>query len=949
MRNNSLLLLLFLCLFLSTNISAAPGDLDPSFNMTGKRRTSFGFGYDGANGLVRLPDGKFIAAGYAQVGSSNEFAIARFMADGALDTTFGDGGKVTTSIGGGNDSAESIAVQTDGKIVVVGSAGNGNGPVANGGSIGIIDVSDIAIVRYNADGTLDTSFGAGGKFIFNSGFGSDFATDVAIQPDGNIVVVGGIATASHSDDFYIARFLTNGSPDPSFGTNGRTSFDFFGFNRNYANAVALQPDGKIVAAGDSGNFFTSIALARLNPDGSLDTTFSGDGKVLTEFGKSGGNANDVALQTDGKIVVAGHQGFNEFQNFVTFRYMTDGSLDTTFDADGRVDTNFGASSYGQAVGIQADGKIVVAGFTSGSGFEDFALARYNQDGSPDTTFDTDGILLTDFAAGADGANALVIEPDGSIVAAGFGVAAGRTDSDFALARYATTGALDPNFDADGKTTADIGSGQSAARAVVVQPDGKIVAAGYAQKVGDTRDFALVRYTTSGALDQTFGGGGKLITDFGSDDAAYALALQPDGKIVAAGITNIEGTEVFAVARYTADGALDATFGEGGKSTLFIGDFNGASSVAVQPDGKIVVAGYTSIKGQYDFLVARLTETGSLDMSFGGAGYAVTDFNGFDDRINGISLQSDGKIVAAGNSYSGMNNDFAVARYNQDGALDTTFDTDGKTTTDFDGANDSCNAVAIQYDGKIVVAGEAEFQVPPPAKTIKAGKAQLGGMNSDFGLVRYTTTGALDTTFDADGKATTDFAGGSDGANSIAIQPGGRIIAAGFATTFSAATNLLGGNVGYDFGLARYEMQTGALDPSFGTGGKKTLDITGTEDNAYAVKLAPFGSIVVAGVSDALFTVARLFNNVAPNAAAVSVSGRILSENGTAISRATVTLTDSHGEVKRYLTGAFGYYRFDDIAAGQTVVITVNAKRYQFAPQVLSVTEDVSDLDFTAAP
>jgi uncharacterized delta-60 repeat protein len=953
MKNKSLLLLLFLCLFLSTNILSAPGDFDTSFNMTGKRRTAFGFGYDGANGLVRLPDGKFIAAGYAQVGANNEFAIARFTADGALDTSFGDGGKVTTNIAAGNDAAESIAVQTDGKIVVVGSADSGsNNLVANRGgrNLGTVGGSDIAIVRYNADGTLDTTFGAGGKVVFDSGFGSDFAMDVAIQTDGNIVVVGGISANDGSRNFYIGRFLANGSPDTSFGTNGYTSFKFFSFDTNYVNAVALQTDGKIVAVGNSGNSqspFTSIGLARLNTDGSLDTTFSGDGKVLTEFGKSGGNANDVAIQpSDGKIVVVGQQGAFIFQNFITLRYTTDGSPDTTFDSDGQVDTDFGTSSYAQAVAIQTDGKIIVAGFTGGNGIDDFALARYNTDGSPDTSFGSGGTLLTDFGANkADGAFALVIQPDGSIVAAGNTIAPDRTDGYFALARYTTTGALDTTFDADGLTNADIGSGQSTAQAVVVQPDGKIIAAGFNENGNQSRDFALVRYTFSGALDPSFGSGGKLNTSLGDDAAAYALALQPDGKIIAAGTSRIEGTEVFAVARYTTEGALDTTFGEGGKLTLFIGDFNGASSVAVQPDGKIVVAGYTSLKNQYDFLVVRLTETGELDTGFNGEGYAVTDFNGFDDRINGISLQTDGKIVAAGNSYNGANDDFAVARYNADGSLDTTFDTDGKTTTDFNGGDDEGNAVAIQYDGKIVVAGEAGVQPSLPiAKTAKAGKTQLGITVTDFGLVRYTSTGALDETFDTDGKVVTDFAGGRDGANSVVIQPGGRILAAGYASTGFA-----GVNVDSDFALARYEMQTGALDTSFGTGGIKTQDITGTEDIAYAVKLDPFGNIVVAGVSDTLFTVARLFNDIAPTAAAVSVSGRVLSKNGSSISNAVVTMTDSHGNSKRYITGAFGFYRFTDVIVGETYVINVSSKRYEFAAQVVYITEDVGDLNFTAVP
>lgn len=199
-------------------------------------------------------------------------------------------------------------------------------------------------------------------------------------------------------------------------------------------------------------------------------------------------------------------------------------------------------------------------------------------------------------------------------------------------------------------------------------------------------------------------------------------------------------------------------------------------------------------------------------------------------------------------------------------------------------------------------------------------------------------GDFDTSFNTTGKRRTSFGFGFDGANELVRLPDGKFIAVGYAQ--------VGSNI--EFAIARFTAD-GALDTSFGTGGRKTQDITGTEDIAYAVKLDPFGNIVVAGVSDALFTVARLFNNVAPTAASVSVSGRILSKDGSSISRAAVTLTDSNGTVKRYLTGAFGFYRFDDIQAGQTVIITVNAKRYRFTPQVLNVIEDVSDLDFTAAP
>ena len=281
-----------------------------------------------------------------------------------------------------------------------------------------------------------------------------------------------------------------------------------------ANAVVLQRDGKIVAGGYAfnGDNVSNFALARYNPDGRLDTTFGTGGTVTTSAANSNADywGTAILLQGDGKIVTAGWVEFT----FALARYNPDGSLDATFGTGGTVTTSFGAyplSAYANAIALQGDGKIVAAGSVDKSFF---ALARYNPDGSLDATFGMGGKVIT---------------------------ALGPLDS------YGF-----PSFDAQVK-------------AVALQGDGKIVVAGDKFDGGSVDIFALARYNPDGSLDATFGTGGTVTTIVSTDssehnDSANALALQRDGKIVAAGASGTGGFTQFALARYNPDGSLDATFG-----------------------------------------------------------------------------------------------------------------------------------------------------------------------------------------------------------------------------------------------------------------------------------------------------------------------------------------------------------------------------------------------------
>lgn len=392
-------------------------------------------------------------------------------------------------------------------------------------------------------------------------------------------------------------------------------------------------------------------------EGSLDTTFDGDGKVVTALSAGDDVAYAVVVQPDGKIVTAGVVSPGQF---ALVRYKTDGSLDTSFDGDGKVATSIGVGSLASAhaVALQADGKIVAAGTAYDGAKYVFALARYNANGSLDTTFDGDGKLTTAMGTGGSGAAGVVVQGNGRIVAVGY--ANNGVRNDFAVARYNANGSLDTTFSADGKLTTSIGTG-SYAWAVALQSDGKIVAAGWAV-IGATAEFALARYTTAGVPDNTFDLDGVLTTAFGTPAYAHGVVVQANGKIVAAG--DAVGAALnpdFAVARYNPNGALDTTFSGDGKVLTDFGSIDGATSLALQRDGKIVTAGYSSGISEV-FALARYTTSGSLDTTFDGDGKVTTAIGTSYDRANAVAIQRNGKIVVAGQTAQSALYYFAVARY-----------------------------------------------------------------------------------------------------------------------------------------------------------------------------------------------------------------------------------------------------------------------------------------------
>ena len=384
-----------------------------------------------------------------------------------------------------------------------------------------------------------------------------------------------------------------------------------------------------------------------------------------------------------------------------------GTVDDSFGTNGRSIRDFaGKEDQASDVVVQPDGKIVVAGSARTSTVE-FVVARQTPDGTPDGTFGTNGTVLVDFGPTANAAAySLALQPDGKIVVAG------RADADVAVVRLTTDGALDPSFGGgDGKVTTDLDLRFDIGNDVALQPDGRIVVGGNSSQANSGNASLLVRYNVDGSLDTSFDGDGLVTTPVGSSGGAQALVLLPGGQIVLGGVSELnQGTGFdFALRRFTSTGGPDASWGNSGVVlTDFAGSFDSLAALALQSDGKIVALGETATASAYNFAAARYQVNGDLDGSFGVGGKVTTDFGGI-DKGSDVLVQPDGKLVVVGDTQAttvpGPPSGFAVARYSANGTLDPTFDVDGRTIVELGFRIGAASAsVALQSEGKIVVAG-----------------------------------------------------------------------------------------------------------------------------------------------------------------------------------------------------------------------------------------------------
>ena len=395
-------------------------------------------------------------------------------------------------------------------------------------------------------------------------------------------------------------------------------------------AVAVQPDRKLLAAGDCFDTNTHFCLARYLPNGSADVSFNGTGKVITPVGIGQAHIRGVALQPDGKIVSVGNCYNGISYVFCMTRHLIDGSLDNTFSETGKVVSQIGDSGsddYAYGIALQPDGKIVVVGECSNGGSWRFCLARYLPNGAFDPSFNSGGRTLTQIGGVADRARSVALLKKKKIVVAGY--CANAYNSDICVAQYLPDGSLDLLFNGTGTVVTSVG-GRDFGNGVAVQPNGKIVVAGSCDSA-ISADFCIVRYLANGQLDITFNGNGKVTAPFGTSENATSIALQPDGKIVVAGYCYGSSNFDFCMARYLANGGLDTSFNVTGRvSTAFSAGHDYGYSLALQADGKIVVVGACQNGSYFDFCIARYeggpfdSQNCKLDVDGDGLFLATTD-------------------------------------------------------------------------------------------------------------------------------------------------------------------------------------------------------------------------------------------------------------------------------------------------------------------------------------
>lgn len=758
-----------------------PGALDPGFGQRGVVSTDVpGPRDDAAADVVVQPDGKFLVAGASEGAYTSAIAVARFDTSGRPDPSFGTGGVVVVPAAR-TSLATSLALMSDGRIVVGGFSSDRR-------SLDEPPNNRPVLVRLEPDGALDPTFGDRGVLLLELGpIRSGWVEAVVAREDGAIVIAGP-GSDGKGAGAYAARIHSDGRLDRSFGDGGVTvipkQLDF-----DEPDAAAIARDGAILILGfgyqDAG---LDLSVVRLSASGAVDRSFGEGGAAVVDFGRTSDTGYDIAVQPDNKIVVAGRSGVTDGA-FALARFDAAGLLDVSFGDGGRVVTTVGAHAGANGVLVLGDGRIVAAGYTrEAPGVSDAVVVRYLPDGRLDASFGAGGVVRFDYGGGEDSAGPLALDATGTLVVAGsFETGA---QAELGLVRLDETGALDRSFGDRGFALAgSVGAGFDVAASAARQPDGKLVVGGTTTS-GETPAFALARYEPNGALDGTFGREGRVRTVVGAGPHSNLsdVAVRPDGRILAAGVAGEWERSAPIVVRYTADGRLDESFGEGGRAIVEIdAPWCETRGMAFTRDGGVLVAAAVPGVGS-DVMIARLDEVGRLDEDFGSRGSVRLDL-GQDERPGGLAVDSNGRIVLAGTraSFDGGTREVFVARFAADGAADASFGTGGLVLASPTGAGASASALAVQSDGRLVVGGSVAWNT--------------GG--SDSALVRFEESGALDLEYGRGGFAVADF-GPQDGVVGIAIDTEGN-------ATVAVAETI--GNAGRPVPIARFTAR-GKLDRIF---------------------------------------------------------------------------------------------------------------------------------------
>ncbi len=635
---------------------AAPGDLDQTFGTGGLVVAPIADTQAAQDAAVQA-DGKIVIV--ARTG--NNFAVARLNRDGTIDTTFG-GGRIGITFTGYTSGAKAVVIQPDGKIVVAGS-----GQSASGGF-------DFLVTRLNADGSLDMTFN-GGATAIQVGTGNDYVNDMALQADGKIVLVGYTDNNVTNADVAVVRLNSNGTLDTTFNDTGKFNTPIAsGQAFDSLSAVVIQPDGKIVAAGTDG---TNFAALRFNTNGTLDTTFDGDGIANVSFGSTRGSATSVALQADGRIVLGGsiNTGSELGNQAALARLNADGSLDATFGTGGKITMTVPRVIV--SVIAAADGKITAVGKSGDLIYTgDFILTRFNANGSLDTTFGTGGRVTTSTFNGNNNnnisANTAVAQPDGKILVAGSGINNGIFS--FAVARYLTDSTVQrpPAFDYDGDGKADISQ---------FRPSNGVW---YLSR--STQGFSAVQFGASGdqIVPADYDGDGK--TDIAVYRSGTWYLQRSTLGFVAVQFGQIG--DIPAPADFNGDAKAELVVYRPSNGTWYVLNLANNAFNAVQfgiAEDKPVVGDYDG-DGKADYAVYR-PETGVWYMLQSTKGFAAIQFGISTDKTVPADYDGDGKTdVAVYRPSSGVwylfnsTTGFAAIQFGlpEDKPTPADYDGDGKT-------------------------------------------------------------------------------------------------------------------------------------------------------------------------------------------------------------------------------------------------------------------------------
>ncbi|PWV46136.1 T9SS type A sorting domain-containing protein [Chitinophaga sp. S165] len=766
MHKRSILIPFFICISIFKCFSQA-GTIDSSFGQNGKITANFGFPYFSINAGCIQQDGKIIVAG-SVLNESLDNLLIRFLPNGQLDNSFGNGGIVYTDIFD-DDGVKTVISLPDGSIFTAGFS----------------DVHAGSICKYHADGTADNSFGENGRTYVGT-------ADVGSQPDIKIQADGKILFSGNDGSFRVHRLKPNGyedSPSEFLGTIP----DSYGKHAYETNALFLQADGKIIASGIRHLASSYEAfIIRLDSKGIIDTSFANKGVATGNISAATYGSALVHMDNEGRFVLTAVKviGEDDTDTIAIMRFTADGQKDLTFGDNGsknfeRITNNIWYHNYVKS-SLQ-DNKILLAATIPGQkGPTQSAVRRLNEDGTIDAAFGAGGTAIPLQLPFMNEAALALSQPDKKIVVVGYGFVNGRFS--VVMTRFLPDGAPDLSMGTNGVASVAVGTGilhNSVAQCVKPLDDGKILAAGYARN-GPGFSIVLTRFNADGTTDNQFGNNGytyESVNDmslssrleFESLGITMAMVTDKSGNIYipAGSINRFTGESEVMLFKFTPDGKPDPEFGNYGRREINIQERKSEHplGLVLQSDGKPViavdVASGVAYHGDLDNItyeaLIRLNTNGTIDSTYGVNGiYREMRLKETGNMHQGnqsarLAIQPDDKVILTGSLENDLISKYALGRYTKNGTPDTTFN-GGRLMAEFDlgGGRARISSVAVQPDGKILAGGLADL--------------------TQICVTRYLADGNYDASFGNNGKHVV--ASYSDVANNIVLQPDGRILAMG---------------------------------------------------------------------------------------------------------------------------------------------------------------------------